>query len=113
MKPLEEITGVYELDEDCELPPRLTQMFVSTAPDQMRELAHACKRKEIAAAREQAHKLKGGLYVVGASRLAEQLESLRSALERGDWDAAETLLRSSEAEFGRVIEALAKRSGGA
>jgi HPt (histidine-containing phosphotransfer) domain-containing protein len=111
MKALEVITAVYKLDEDCELPPRLIRLFVDSAPNQMRELAEACEHRDIPSARDHAHKLKGGLYVVGASRLAEQLETLRGTLERSDWSESESLLQWIRTDFEHAIEELTRRAG--
>jgi len=111
MKAPENIASAYALDDDCDLPPRLIRLFASTAPTQMRELAEACERRDIQSARDHAHKLKGGLYVVGASRLAEQLERLRGSLERGDWPESESLLQWIRSDFEQAMEELAKRAG--
>lgn len=76
------------LDSDSELPPYLLELFLRAAPEQMADLVAKCERRELEAARAQAHKLKGGLYAAGASRLADRLESLRGSLTRADWTSA-------------------------
>lgn len=100
------------LDADSELPPHLLELFLRAAPEQMADLVAKCERRELEAARAQAHKLKGGLYAAGASRLADTLESLRGSLARADWTSALQELARIRAAFTRVLAELERRGRG-
>jgi HPt (histidine-containing phosphotransfer) domain-containing protein len=104
MSPAEKLPTV--LDEGYELPPHLLELFLSSAPRQLQDLVDACARRDAAAARAQAHKLKGGLYASGASRLAESVESLRGVLGVPDWRAGESQLQAIVSDFAVVCREL-------
>ena len=95
-----------QLDEGYELPPHLLELFLRSAPGHLQDLIDACSRRDAAAARAQAHKLKGGLYAAGASRLAESVESLRGALGLSDWTASERQLQAVAADFAALCREL-------
>lgn len=96
----------YQLDPECALPPHLIRLFLRSAPVQMQQLVDACEKRDAEAARAQAHKLKGGLYAAGATRLAEDVEGLRVVLAAGDWPAALLDLLAIGREFANLISQL-------
>ena len=96
----------YPLDTECELPPRLIELFLRTAPQQLAVLLDACARRDVAAVRAQAHKIKGSLYAAGASSLAESLEGLRGLVGKGDWLVVEAQLPNIRAHFEAVCREL-------
>ena len=96
----------YQLDPDCALPPHLIQLFLLRAPAQLKQLVDACEARDAEAARAQAHKLKGGLYAAGATRLAEDAEALRATLSEPDWPAAQVQLSAVSREFAAVLSQL-------
>lgn len=98
------------LDLGSELPPHLYQLFARAGQQQLAVLAEQCERRDQEGARAQAHKLKGGLYAAGASRLADALEELRGALARGDWTSALQNLARIRTAFARVTSELERRS---
>ncbi|HEX2875293.1 MAG TPA: Hpt domain-containing protein [Polyangiaceae bacterium] len=105
--------GPYTLDPECQLPPRLIEVFLRSAPGQVQLLVDACSARDVEAARAQAHKLKGSLYAAGATRLAEDLEALRQLLATGSWSAAEPQLQGIRREFAAVLAQLqAQLTGG-
>ena len=93
----------YTLDPDCQLPPRLIQLFLRSAPAQVQELVDACSARDVEALRARAHKLKGGLYAAGATRLAEDVEALRQVAAANDWSKAELQLQGIRREFAAVL----------
>jgi HPt (histidine-containing phosphotransfer) domain-containing protein len=100
-----------ELDPECQLPPQLLGLFLRAAPRQLAELIQYCDARDTENARAQAHKLKGGLYVVGACRLAEGLETLRGTLSTVDWAAALEQLAGIQRAFRAVTAELERRAG--
>lgn len=94
----------YPLDDDCELPPRLIEIFLRTAPLQLKDLVDACRQHDTEAARAHAHKLQGGLYAAGASRLADGLATLRAAAAANDWVKVSLQLDQAREDFASVIE---------
>jgi signal transduction histidine kinase/CheY-like chemotaxis protein/HPt (histidine-containing phosphotransfer) domain-containing protein len=95
-----------ELDPDVECSARLLELFVNLAPGQLAELRQHVLARDLQAARAQAHKLKGGLYAVGAPRLASLIEEQRAVVAGGDWEAATLKLTAIEQRFGALIKAL-------
>lgn len=95
--------GPYTLDPECQLPPRLIELFLRSAPGQVQLLVDACGARDAEAARAQAHKLKGSLYAAGATRLAEDIEALRQLLATGSWSEVEPQLQGIRREFGAVL----------
>jgi hypothetical protein len=65
-----------------------------------------CAARNAEAARAQAHKLKGGLYAAGATRLAEDVESLRAVLDTTDWPTLEPRLQAIRREFASMLAQL-------
>lgn len=105
--------GPYTLDPECQLPPRLIQLFLRSAPAQLQELVDACSARDVEALRARAHKLKGGLYAAGATLLAEDLETLRQVAAVSDWPKAELQLQGVRREFAAVLEQLQAQLAGA
>jgi|GEM_PF-6439604 len=102
----DETLAHHPLDTECELPPRLIELFLRAAPQQVAQLRDACARRDAAAARAQAHKIKGGLYAAGATSLAESLEGLRGVVAHGDWPRADARLLDFTEHFGAVCRML-------
>jgi HPt (histidine-containing phosphotransfer) domain-containing protein len=105
----------YQLDPECQLPPHLIQLFLRSAPGQLKQLADFCAARSVEAARAQAHKLKGSLYAAGATRLAEDIEALRAALSMSAWPTVEPRLQAIRREFASMLAQLERqlKAGGA
>jgi HPt (histidine-containing phosphotransfer) domain-containing protein len=99
----------YELDPDADLPPHLLQLFLRSAPVQLKVLVEAVARHNVDGARLAAHKFKGGLFAAGASRLAQDVEMLRATLAREDWPHAARQLQAIRDDFSRLVAALERR----
>lgn len=89
----------YRLDEGASLPAHLLALFLRTTPPQVDQLVLACEARDVDRARMTAHKLKGSLYAVGASRLASDVESLRALLGAGDFSESERQLQAVRDDF--------------
>ena len=99
----------YQLDPGCQLPAHLIQLFLRSAPGQLAQLVDCCAARNAEAARAQAHKLKGGLYAAGATRLAEDVEALRAALSSSDWPMAQPRLQAICSEFAAMLAELERQ----
>jgi len=99
----------YELDPDCDLPPRLLALFLRAVPAQLQGLLKANAARDVEAARAGAHQLKGSLYAVGASTLAALLEALRKTFAAGDWSNADAQLETIGREFESLFAELRLR----
>jgi signal transduction histidine kinase/CheY-like chemotaxis protein/HPt (histidine-containing phosphotransfer) domain-containing protein len=95
-----------DLDPAVECSPKLTELFLRFGPGQLSELRGRVAARDAKGARDQAHKLKGGLYAVGAPALADFIEEQRSKLATGNWDAVEAQLAEIERRFAAVTETL-------
>jgi signal transduction histidine kinase/CheY-like chemotaxis protein/HPt (histidine-containing phosphotransfer) domain-containing protein len=95
-----------DLDPNVECSPKLLELFVRLAPTQLEELRGKVAARDVEAARAQAHKLKGGLYAVGAPGLANVVEEQRSVIARGEWEVVEANLDDISRRFAIVIKAL-------
>jgi signal transduction histidine kinase/HPt (histidine-containing phosphotransfer) domain-containing protein/ActR/RegA family two-component response regulator len=95
-----------DLDPNVECSPKLIALFVRLAPDQFNELRGRVAARDSEAAREHAHKLKGGLYAVGAPGLATALEEQRSAIAAGEWTQVEKKLGEIEQRFAKIMQIL-------
>jgi HPt (histidine-containing phosphotransfer) domain-containing protein len=95
-----------EFDRDVDLTPKLIAMFLRFGPAQLSELGNQLLARDGEAARAQAHKLKGGLYAVGASRLADTMEELRTAIVEERWKDAHAQLGQIEPRFEAIVAAL-------
>jgi HPt (histidine-containing phosphotransfer) domain-containing protein len=99
----------YELDPDADLPPQLLQLFLRSAPVQLKVLVEAVARHNVDGARLAAHKFKGGLFAAGASRLARDLETLRATLAREEWPHVERQLQAIRDDFSLLVATLERR----
>jgi HPt (histidine-containing phosphotransfer) domain-containing protein len=99
----------YELDPDAELPPHLLQLFLRSAPVQLKVLVEAVARHNVDGARLAAHKFKGGLFAAGASRLAQDVEALRLTLAREEWLSVQRQLQAIRDDFARLVATLERR----
>ena len=99
----------YRLDEGAGLPPHLLALFLRTTPSQLEQLVLSCEARDVERARMTAHKLKGSLYAVGASRLASDVESLRALLAAGDFSESERQLRAVRDDFARLLRELERQ----
>ncbi|HEV7803103.1 MAG TPA: Hpt domain-containing protein, partial [Burkholderiales bacterium] len=97
-----------DLDPDVECSPKLLELFTRLAPGQLEELRGKVAARDAEAARAQAHKLKGGLYAVGAGPLATLIEEQRSAIAKGEWEPVEAKLEEIQLRFDAVIKALSQ-----
>jgi signal transduction histidine kinase/CheY-like chemotaxis protein/HPt (histidine-containing phosphotransfer) domain-containing protein len=99
-----------ELDPNVECSAKLVELFLRHAPVNLRELGGRVAARDADAAREQAHKLKGGLYAVGAPQLATALEEQRSEIAAGRWEAVEANLVEIERRLATVVAVLQARA---
>jgi signal transduction histidine kinase/CheY-like chemotaxis protein len=99
-----------DLDPTVECSPKLLELFTRLAPQQLEELRGRIAARDSDGARAQAHKLKGGLYAIGAPSLAALVEDQRTAISKGEWDAVEANLVEIERRFVAVIETLSDES---
>jgi CheY-like chemotaxis protein len=97
-----------DLDPNVECSPKLLELFVRLAPTQLEELRGKVAARDVEAARAQAHKLKGGLYAVGAPRLANVVEEQRSVIARGEWEVVEANLEDISRRFAIVMKTLSE-----
>jgi CheY-like chemotaxis protein/HPt (histidine-containing phosphotransfer) domain-containing protein len=95
-----------DLDPNVECSPKLIELFVRLAPGQLNELRGRVAARDAEAAREHAHKLKGGLYAVGAPELATAMEEQRGAIAAGDWAQVEHQLSEIEQRFAKILQVL-------
>jgi signal transduction histidine kinase/CheY-like chemotaxis protein/HPt (histidine-containing phosphotransfer) domain-containing protein len=95
-----------DLDPNVECSPKLLELFVRLAPTQLEDLRGRVAARDVEAARAQAHKLKGGLYAVGAPGLANVVEEQRTVIARGDWQVVEANLEDISRRFAVVIKTL-------
>jgi HPt (histidine-containing phosphotransfer) domain-containing protein len=91
----------------------LIQLFLRSAPTQVQQLVDAYSARDVEALRARAHKLKGGLYAAGATRLAEDVEALRQMASASDWPRAELQLQGIRREFAAVLVQLQAQLAGA
>jgi CheY-like chemotaxis protein len=91
-------------DLDCS--PRLAELFVTRSPQQLEDFRAAVLRQERERALACAHKLKGGLFAVGANTLAAALEEQRAMISAGDWSGAASILADVERRFGALQRVL-------
>jgi signal transduction histidine kinase/DNA-binding NarL/FixJ family response regulator len=106
VEPLLPTPSSSEFESDTDLTPRLVELFLQHGPEQLVELTKQLSQGNAQAARAQAHKLKGGLYAVGAARLADAMEDLRTLLAVERWDAARAHLAGIEPRFAAIAAAL-------
>jgi signal transduction histidine kinase/DNA-binding NarL/FixJ family response regulator len=102
-----------EFEPDTDLTPRLVELFLLHAPEQLGELAKQVTAGNAQSARAQAHKLKGGLYAVGAASLADAMEQLRTLLAAERWDDTKAQLLEIEPRFAGIVLALRTCTQGA
>jgi signal transduction histidine kinase/CheY-like chemotaxis protein len=95
-----------DLDPNLECSPKLIDLFLRLAPSQLEELRGRVAARDIESARAHAHKLKGGLYAVGAHELASAIEEQRAQMAAGDWDRVDAKLVEIERRFVNVMQAL-------
>jgi CheY-like chemotaxis protein/HPt (histidine-containing phosphotransfer) domain-containing protein len=95
-----------DLELGVECSPKLIELFVRRAPGQLSELRGRVAARDAEGAREQAHKLKGGLYAIGAPALASALEEQRTHMAAGRWQPVERELPDIERRFESVVHAL-------
>ncbi|HKU40358.1 MAG TPA: ATP-binding protein [Polyangiales bacterium] len=95
-----------DLDPNVECSPKLIELFVRHAPGQLNELRGRVAARDSEAAREHAHKLKGGLYAVGAAALAEIVEQQRTSIAAGEWLQVDQQLNDIERRFAKILAVL-------
>jgi signal transduction histidine kinase/CheY-like chemotaxis protein/HPt (histidine-containing phosphotransfer) domain-containing protein len=101
---------LHELDDDVEVSPRLAELFLRSGSEQLGELTHAIVTRDESNARALAHKLKGGLFAVGASSLAYAIETLRAEVADGDWSRADARMQHVQTRFARVLDAVREQA---
>jgi signal transduction histidine kinase/CheY-like chemotaxis protein/HPt (histidine-containing phosphotransfer) domain-containing protein len=93
---------------------RVIGLYLSNAPEMMKELLEAAERGETATVYRVAHSLKSSSAMVGALRLSEICKRLEArAREAAEGDTLEEV-QEVESEYGRVVaalEGLARRTG--
>jgi signal transduction histidine kinase/CheY-like chemotaxis protein len=103
-------TPVNELDPGFECSPRLTEIFQRVSVEQRAQMLRHIAERDVASARMQAHKLKGGLYAVGAARLAEAVELVRLEVADEHWSRVEQRWQEIEARYVTVSDELVRRA---
>ncbi|WP_244817699.1 hybrid sensor histidine kinase/response regulator [Caballeronia sp. Lep1P3] len=110
-------TDAQRDDEDDDLPPRFppvpsayTRDFVAQVDEDIVALAAICKSRDAQKLRRWAHKLAGGLTVLGPSMLYDQCQELRAVLrESGSWveevDTFTVLIRDDLVELRDALHA--------
>jgi signal transduction histidine kinase/DNA-binding NarL/FixJ family response regulator len=99
-----------ELPAQLEVSAAIIGLFLRLSPVQLHELSEAIRGRDVARARDLAHKFKGGLYSVSAVALASSVETLRDELETGDWTKVQVQLRELERRFADICEQLRARA---
>jgi CheY-like chemotaxis protein len=100
------VATLPDLEPNAALRPRLVELFLLYAPEQLVELLAQVRARDAERARAVAHKLKGGLYAVRGAPLADELETLRRELAAGAWDDVDVRLNQIEARLSALAMAL-------
>jgi HPt (histidine-containing phosphotransfer) domain-containing protein len=90
----------------------LIEIFLRVSPEQRGEMRRQISARRPELARMQAHKLKGGLYAVGAARLAEAIETMRVEIASESWTTVEEQWRDIERRFDALSAQLAELARG-
>jgi len=85
---------------------RVLGLYLSTAPDMMKELLQAAEKGETVEVNRVAHSLKSSSAMVGALRLSELCKRLEARARQATAGEGMEGLREIEAEYGRVVAAL-------
>ncbi|WP_233885612.1 hybrid sensor histidine kinase/response regulator [Paraburkholderia flagellata] len=110
----------YAVEEDSESPedeepprfptlaPALAELFIEQADRDIAEYAHIAQQRDFTRLREWAHRVSGGLAVLGPSMLNEACLELRTTLrERGEWTGDVSDLAAAVVEELEAMRALA------
>ncbi len=95
-----------ELDDDAEVSARLAELFLRVGQEQLDELSSALSSRDEGSARALAHKMKGGLYAVGATRLAAAIEDLRADVALGQWSSVDARMITINHRYHNVLDAV-------
>ncbi len=112
MKTLESMRTVGQSGRP-DLVVRAVRLYLKSSPEQVRELHDAVDRNEAAALNKLAHSLKSSSAMVGALRLSELCRHLEAEARDARLDSAAERVAEIEAEFARVVRALAALGQGA
>ncbi len=105
MKTLESMRSIGQ-DGGTDLMARAVHLYLTTSPEQVRELQGAAGRSEAAALNRLAHSLKSSSAMVGALRLSEMCRNLEAQARGDSLASAAERVAEIEAEFARVVRAL-------
>jgi signal transduction histidine kinase/CheY-like chemotaxis protein len=105
-EPPESAPAPVELDTTISRSTRLSTLFITQAPQTLRDLDLALTGSDNNAARAAAHKLKGSCLAVGANFIAEIAEAVQHAAEALDLDAARLQTNQLHDGLRRVIALL-------
>ncbi len=81
-------------------------LFLTDAPERLREIEEAGKSREPSRLRTAAHTLKGSCSNMGAEQLASLCLEIEALAKAGDWAKLETLKPRLFAEYQTVVAAL-------
>ena len=95
-----------DLPDELPCSPNILELFLRLAPEQLADLERAVYARDSGATRALAHKLKGALYTVGASKLADLIEALRADVAQGAWLLAEAKLNELTPRFTAMCASL-------
>jgi two-component system, sensor histidine kinase and response regulator len=97
-----------------ELVGKMIQLFLSNAPERLRDIQEGLEEGELERVERGAHSLKSSAGNLGAEALRVTCASLEEAAEQGRADEVRGLRTELEVRFRRTIEALENhRTGGA
>jgi len=105
MKTLESMRPLQRQGQE-DVVSRVLGLYLSTAPDMMKELLEAAEKGETVAVHRVAHSLKSSSAMVGALRLSEMCKRLEASARQATAGEGMETLREIEAEYGRVVAAL-------
>ena len=91
---------------------RAVGLYLKTSPDMMRDLRQALDRGEREILHRAAHNLKSSSAMVGALRLSALFGRVEARAREGEEGVPAADLQEIDAEFARVVRALAAISGG-
>ncbi|MET0339799.1 MAG: ATP-binding protein [Polyangiales bacterium] len=86
--------------------PALAALFLRDVPAQVALLRAAVDAENAREGRDLAHKLKGGLYAIGATALGDACEAVRRELGASAFEAASAALTDIEAKFAVLVDEL-------
>jgi HPt (histidine-containing phosphotransfer) domain-containing protein len=109
----EDEASSVELDPTMTRSARLCELFITHAPQTLKELEAALVAGDAAAARASAHKLKGSCLVVGAGLMTDSAFAAQRSTESADLETARRHARDLNEHLPRVIALLERERSAA